>query len=66
MSVSNNDALQKGFACDRIEHANDSDEMTAHPIIEADRQLSVFANAKKHWRVLLVGESLYMHFDVAY
>jgi hypothetical protein len=41
MSVSNDDALQKGFACDRIEHANDSDEMTAHPIIEAERQLSI-------------------------
>ena len=66
MSVSNDDTQKKGFACDRIEHANDSDEVPAQSIIEAERQMSVFANAKKHWRVLLVGESLHTRFNAAY
>lgn len=59
MSVSNDDTQQKGFACDRIENACD-DELPAHAIVEAERQLSVFANAKKHWRVLLVGKFIHV------
>lgn len=57
MSTSNDNAQQKGFRCDRIETVSSSDNMPASDIIEAERQVSVFANAKKHWRVLLVGKS---------
>jgi hypothetical protein len=66
MSVSNDDTQKKGFTCDRVEHAKDPDEAPAQVIIEAERQMSVFANAKKHWRVLLVGGSLDMHPNAVY
>jgi hypothetical protein len=58
MSTSNEDLKQKGFICDRIEAASDIDETPGHNIIEAERKLSVFANVKKHWRVLLTGKRL--------
>lgn len=61
MSMSNDDTKQKGFTCDRIETAFNADDMPAHDIVEAERQLSVFANAKKHWRVLLIGKPLDVH-----
>lgn len=63
MSTSNDDSQKKGFTCDRIETASNADEMPAHNIIEAERQLSVFANAKKHWRVLLIGKSVDVHLN---
>jgi MFS family permease len=61
MSTSKDDPQQKGFTCDRIETASNVDDMPGHNLIEAERQLPVFDNAKKHWRVLLVGEFPIMH-----
>jgi hypothetical protein len=66
MSASNDDSQKKGFTCDRIETASNVDDMLANSIVEAERQLSVFANAKKHWRVLLIGRSLDTHLDLSY
>lgn len=66
MSSSTDDTQKKGFTCDRIETAFNADDMPAHDIIEAERQLSVFANAKKHWRVLLICKTLDMHLNTLY
>ena len=57
MTTSKDNPQQKGFTCDRIETASNVDDMPGHNLIEAERQLPVFENAKKHWRVLLVGKS---------
>ncbi|GAB7326916.1 hypothetical protein MBLNU13_g10880t1 [Cladosporium sp. NU13] len=54
MSTSKDDPQQKGFTCDRIETASTVDDMPGHNLIEAERQLPVFENTKKHWRVLLI------------
>lgn len=62
MSTPNDDSQKKGFTCDRIETASNVDEMPGNNLIEAERQLSVFANAKKHWRVLLIGKFHSMQF----
>jgi hypothetical protein len=61
MSTSNDESQKKGFTCDRIETASNVDDMPGNDFIEAERQLSVFENAKKHWRVLLVGKFSDMH-----
>jgi hypothetical protein len=64
MPTSKDDPQQKGFTCDRIETASTVDDMPGDALVEAERQLPVFENAKKHWRVLLVGKSLVMHLCV--
>lgn len=66
MSVSNDDTQKKGVTCDRIETASNADDMPGNDIIEAERQLSVFANAKKHWRVLLIGKIFNAHLSTSY